>query len=56
MFKKIISIMFLSFLFIMWGCDKPGENNKSDEPTDETSSRDIDNDDDLAVAQNFNFP
>ena len=46
MFKKILAIMFLSFLFIMWGCDKPGENNKSDEPTDETSSRDVDKDND----------
>ena len=46
MFKKILALMFLSFLFIMWGCDKPGENNKSDEPTDETSSRDVDKDND----------
>jgi len=46
MFKRILAIMFVSFLFIMWGCDKPGENNKSDEPTDETSSRDVDKDND----------
>jgi len=46
MFKKILSLMLLFFLLIMWGCDKPGENNESDEPTDETSSRDVDKDND----------
>ena len=46
MFKKILTLMLLSFLLIIWGCDKPGENNKSDEPTDETSSQDVDKDND----------
>ena len=46
MSKKILTLLLLSFLFIMWGCDKPGKNNKSDEPTDETSSRDVDKDND----------
>jgi len=46
MFKKILALMLLFFLLIMWGCDKPGENNESDEPTDETSSRDVDKDND----------
>jgi len=45
MFKKILTLLLLSFLFIMLGCDKPGENNKSDEP-DETSSQNIDKDND----------
>jgi len=44
MFKKIPAIMLLSFLFIMWGCDKPGENNNTDE-ADETSSQNVDKDD-----------
>lgn len=46
MFKKILAILLLSFLFIMWGCDKPEESNDSDEPTDKTSQRDIDKDND----------
>jgi len=45
MFRKIITLMLLSFLFILWGCDKPGENDKSDEP-DETSSQNVDKDND----------
>lgn len=45
MFKKILILMLLSFLFIMWGCDKLGENNNSDEP-DKTSSQNVDKDND----------
>ncbi|NNG27310.1 MAG: hypothetical protein HKM87_07265, partial [Ignavibacteriaceae bacterium] len=46
MFKKILALMFISFLLIMWGCDKKEgdpDNDERDKPRNEQNDND-DND------------